>query len=284
MIEFKDKVAVITGAGSGIGYALAERCAKEGMKVVLAEINQKRLKNAERKIKKMGAPVLAVLTDVSKPEDIETLAKKTFDTFGAVHLLFNNAGVTNPKYLWNYTIKDWQWNLGVNLYGVIYGVTIFLPRMLKQDFESLIVNTASMEGLIFGTGGGGAIYGVSKHGIVSLSETLKMELEQTGAKVKVAALCPGWIQTNIFHYNTNRPSEFQNEPDDEIQDDKVQDSITVFKSLLAEGHDPKSPEEAVNIIFKAIEEERFYILTHKTEELKSKIRARMEGILKEFDY
>lgn len=286
MKDFKDKVAVITGAGSGIGYGLAERCIKEGMKVVLAEINERRLKTAERKLKKLGATsILSVVTDVSKSGDIEELAKQTIVKFGAVNLLFNNAGVTNPKYIWNHTIKDWEWQLGVNLFGVIYGMKYFAPIMLKQDFESIIINTASLEGLIFGSGPGGAIYGASKHAVVSISETLKKELEQIDppTKLKVAVLCPGWIATKIFKINSSRPQECQNAPEEEILDGKIDDSIRMFKDSHERAHLPMLPEKCAEIVFNAIKNDEFYIMTHNDPNLKNTIKERFEGILKAFN-
>ncbi len=282
MKDFKSKVAVITGAGSGIGLALVNKCVEEGMKVVLADIDERALKRAERKLNKAGAEVLTVVTDVSKPKDIEMLAAKTINTFGEVHLLFNNAGVSNAKYTWNYTLKDWEWQLGVNLFGVINGIRIFIPIMLKQDQECLIVNIASIEGLISGSGPGGAIYGVSKHGIISLSETLRTELDQMKAKVKVAVACPGWVHTRIFRINRNRPTEFQNEPNKEIEDSKVEYSAGLFQELFDKSP-PILPETVADKIFQGIKEGKFYILTHKDDILKEKVKERFDEILKAFD-
>jgi NAD(P)-dependent dehydrogenase (short-subunit alcohol dehydrogenase family) len=282
MKDFDGKVAVITGAGSGLGFALVNICVDEGMKVVLADIDERALKRAERKLKKVGAEVLTVVTDVSKPNDVEMLASKVITTFGEVHLLFNNAGVANTKYTWNYTLKDWEWQLGVNLFGVIYGIRIFVPIMLKQIKECLIVNIASIEGLISGSGPGGAIYGVSKHGIISLSETLRTELDQIGAKVKVAVACPGWVHTKIFRINRNRPTELKNKANDEIEDSKLNDSAGLFQELFDKSP-PILPETAANIIFQGIKENEFYILTHKDLILKERIIARFDEILKAFD-
>ncbi len=287
MKEFQDKVAVITGAGSGIGYAFAVRCVKEGMKVALADINERRLKTAGRRLKKLGATeILSVKTDVSNPDEVKNLAKLTFDKFGAVHLLFNNAGVTNPKYTWNYTVKDWEWQLGVNLFGVIYGINNFAPTMLKQEFESIIINNASVEGLIHGSGAGGAIYGASKHAIVSMSETLKMELEglEPQPKLKVIALCPGFINTKIFHFNANRPEELINAPEEELEDTKLDASLDTFRNNLEEGgQNPLSAEECVNIAFNGIRNDEFYILTHNNKSFKDNLKDRRDGILKSFD-
>jgi len=282
MKDFKGKVAVITGAGSGIGLALVNKCVEEGMKVVLTDIDERALKRAERKLNKTGAEVLTVVTDVSKPKDVEMLASKTIATFGEVHLLFNNAGVGNTKYTWNYTFKDWEWQLGVNLFGVINGIRTFVPIMLKQNKECFIVNIASIEGLISGSGPGGGIYGVSKHGIISLSETLRTELAQIGAKVKVAVACPGWVHTKIFRTNRNRPTELKNKPNDEIEDSKLNDSAGLFQELFDKSP-PILPETAADKIFQGIKENKFYILTHKDLVLKERINMRFDEILKAFD-
>ena len=152
MREFKGKVAVVTGAASGIGRGLAERCAQEGMKVVLADIDKITLAQAEEEMKATGADVLAISTDVSKASDVEALAQRTLDTFGAIHLLCNNAGVIHDRSqgwsIWEHTVDDWTWIMGVNLWGVIHGIRAFLPIMLEQDTECHIVNTASIAGLI----------------------------------------------------------------------------------------------------------------------------------------
>ena len=282
MKDFKSKVAVITGAGSGIGLALVNKCVEEGMKVVLADIDERALKRAERKLKKVGAEILTVATDVSKPKDIEMLATKTIATFGEVHLLFNNAGVSNAKCTWNYTLKDWEWQLGVNLFGVINGIRTFVPIMLKQNKDCLIVNIASIEGLISGSGPGGAIYGVSKHGIISLTETLRTELAQIKTKLNIAVACPGWVHTKIFRINRNRPEEFQNEPNKEIEDYKLDDSTGLFQELFDKSP-PILPEAAADKIFQGIKEDKFYILTHKDDVLKEKVKERFDEILKAFD-
>jgi NAD(P)-dependent dehydrogenase (short-subunit alcohol dehydrogenase family) len=207
MKEFKDKVAVITGAASGIGRALAERCAHEGMKVVLADVDVDALATTVAALKATGAPVLAVVTDVSKAQDVDALAQRTLAAFGAVHLLCNNAGVWAGISAWDSSLADWEWVLGVNLWGVIHGIHTFVPLMLAQGTPGHIVNTASMAGLL--TGRGPAVYRVSKHAVVALSEMLYHQLAHRGANVKVSVLCPGGVDTQIIDAARNRPESRQ---------------------------------------------------------------------------
>lgn len=276
MKDFKGKVAVITGAASGIGFGLAEHCAKEGMKVVLADVEESALAKAEKEIKALGATTLAVKTDVSKADDIEALAKKTIDTFNEVHLLFNNAGVSGGATFISSTLHDWEWTLCVNLWGVIYGLHFFLPIMLKQNTECHIVNTASVAGLISNTDNGP--YAVSKHGVVALAETLYRELERQQSKVRISVLCPGIINTNILDCERNRPSELRNAPGQQafdMSDPKVQEFVKAIKQVFANG---MSPQKVADIVFDAIRGENFYILPD-AERFMPAVKARMEDIL-----
>jgi NAD(P)-dependent dehydrogenase (short-subunit alcohol dehydrogenase family) len=209
--EFTGKVAVITGSASGMGRAVAERASREGMKVVLADVEQKALDRAVGELKAEGAQVLGVRTDVSKPEDLQALARKTMETFGGVHLLHNNAGVGGGSAIWETSLADWKWTLNVNLWGPIYGIWAFLPIMLKQDTECHIVNTSSMGGLMSSPFVGGG-YCVSKFGVIALSETLSHEMKLMGAKIGVSVLCPGVVNTRIGQAARNRPAELQNDP------------------------------------------------------------------------
>ncbi len=274
MKEFQGKVAVVTGAASGIGRALAERCVKEGMKVVLADIEEKALARASQELDAAGGNVLAVRTDVSKAEDVAELARKTLERYGAVHLLFNNAGVGFGATIWENTLADWEWMLGVNLWGVIHGAHTFVPLMLQQNCEGHIVNTASMAGLISGPGLG--IYKVTKHGVVTLSETLYHELTLAGAKINVSVLCPGWVNTRLLDSARNRPVGLQNTPGAEVVDSRAEKRIQFARQALASG---MPPQQVADIVFQAIRDETFYILTHP--EMKEAVRVRMEDILEE---
>ena len=272
MKEFKDKVAVITGAASGIGRSIAFRCAKEGMKVVLSDVQEKALTETETEMKAQGATVLPVLTDVSKASDVEALAQKTLDAFGGVHLLCNNAGVGGGTSIWESTIADWQWVMGVNLWGVIHGVRVFVPIMLEQDTEGHIVNTASVAGLISAPGLG--VYQVTKHGVVTLSETLHHEVAQQNAKVKVSVLCPGFVNTNIMDSDRNRPDELQNASAQAQENSGVSELKETIREAVQAG---TSPDVVADYVFQAIRDEKFYILTHP--ELKHAVQTRLEDIL-----
>jgi len=275
MKDFRDKVAVVTGAASGIGRAVAERFAAEGMKVVLADIEQGALAKTEGEMKASGATVLAVSTDVSKATDVQALADKTIDAFGAVHVLCNNAGVGPVMGAsWELTEADWRWVLGINLWGALHGIRVFVPVMLDQDSEGHIVNTASMAGLL--SAPWAATYNVAKHGIVTLSESLHRELAMIGAKVKVSVLCPAWVNTQLMDGDRNRPAELQNEPGQETTSPQATLMDQAVRQLVATG---LTSEQVADHVLNAIRDEKFYIITHP--EWKDRVRIRMEDILEE---
>ena len=269
MKEFNGKVAVITGAASGIGRALADRCVQEGMKAVLADVEVEALAKTEAGLKAAGATVLAVPTDVSQAQDVAALAQTALEVFGAVHVLCNNAGVGTEAAIWESTLDEWQWVMGVNLWGVIHGVRAFVPLMLAQDTECHIINTASMAGLISGPGLG--VYKVTKHAVVSLSETLHHELAERGAKVRVSVLCPGFVNTRIMESARNRPEHL---PPPSPRDDASEARWEAIRELVPAGLSPVAVADAV---FAAVREDRLYILTHP--EGKEAVRTRMEDIL-----
>ena len=255
MKEFKGKVAVITGGASGIGRAIAERCVGEGMKAVLADIDEENLAKAEAELKALGGTVLGVRTDVSKRGDVERLARQAIDAFKQVHLLFNNAGVAAGGAPWEATWNDWEWLIGVNVWGVIHGVKVFTPLMLAQNTECHIVNTSSAAGLIAGSGS--APYATTKHAVVALSESLYLSLLRRNSLIKVSVLCPGLVRTNIFNAESHRPAELRNEPAPLTPE--MQAGQAAIKAVLEAGMPPLRVAE---VVFDAIRKEQFYVFSH----------------------
>jgi NAD(P)-dependent dehydrogenase (short-subunit alcohol dehydrogenase family) len=272
MKEFKDRIAVVTGAASGIGRAIAERCGGEGMKVVLAGINKSNLLEVEKELRASGASAISVQTDVSQRGDMEALAQRTIQEFGAVHLLVNNAGVGAGSSPWQTTWQDWEWVLNVNLWGVINGVKVFTPIMLKQNTEGYIINNASIAGLI--TFHPNTPYMVSKHAVVALSENLHHWLKRYDSQVKVSVLCPGSVSSRIMDSRRNRPVEFQDEP---LEMDAVE--RRAFRELIKYMRIKMPAEKVADMVFQAMQEEKFYIITHP--DLKPAIQDRMEDLLDE---
>ncbi len=256
MKNLKGKVAVITGGASGLGRAIADVCVREGIKIVIADIEDKALQQAASELQYMGAEVLPVRCDVSKSNDVQRLADKTYETFGACNLLFNNAGVAGGKRVWETTEADWEWELGVNLWGVIHGVRIFVPRMLAQDDECYVINTASVAGLVNPTMS--ASYNVTKHGVVALTETLYHDLNEVNAKIHAAVLCPAYVNTGIGESSRNRPEALQNPID--IVSAEQQARHESLKQALIKGK--KTAADVANDVFAAIADDKFYILTH----------------------
>jgi NAD(P)-dependent dehydrogenase (short-subunit alcohol dehydrogenase family) len=265
--DFKGKVAVITGGASGIGRAMAERFAREGMSIVIADVQQDALDAAERDLLAAGADVLAVHCDVSKRDDVQALARATIDRFGAVHVLCNNAGVVAYRPSWELSLDDWRWVVGVNLMGVVYGVQAFVPTMLKQGDECHIVNTSSIAGLLANSGS--APYDATKFGVVALSETLQHELQMAGGKIGVSVLCPGLVKTQILEADRNRPAGPL--PDGELPTGMTRD---LMRTVMAAGI---PAEQVADDVFHAIRERRMYILPHP--EFKALVQKRAEAIV-----
>ena len=280
MKDFKDKIAVITGAASGIGLGLAERCAQEGMKVVISDNDEKRLNRLERKMKRGGAQVISVLVDVSKANEVENLAKKTLETFGGVNILFNNAGIAIPNRVWEYELDDWEQVLGVNLWGVIHGIRTFIPLMIKQGDDCHIVNTSSIEGVI-SNGVGGATYGTCKHALIHITERLALELEEFGPNIKASVLCPGFVKTNIFLSALNRVSE-ERRREMLNPEERGEDREEEIKRLMEESP-IMLPDQVAEIVFQGIKNEKLYIFTHKDAFWKERVKERFDAILKSFD-
>lgn len=268
MRDFTGKVAVVTGAASGIGRGLAERFGDEGMRVVLADVEEAPLRAAEEALLERGVEAVAVQTDVRHQESLEELRRRAVEAFGKVHVLCNNAGVGTGGLVWETRDEDWAWVLGVNLWGVIRGVRAFLPEMLAHGEEGHIVNTASVAGLVAGPYQGS--YNVAKYGVVALSETLFAELKIAGAKIGVSVLCPGFVSTRILDAARNRPEEYgppaQIDPDDP--------GAAMMRQLIASG---MPPAEVASHVVDAIREGQLYVLTHA--DFDEAIRLRMEDIL-----
>jgi NAD(P)-dependent dehydrogenase (short-subunit alcohol dehydrogenase family) len=274
MQDFKDKVAVVTGAASGIGRGLVERFAAEGMKVVLSDIEQESLAQVESEMRDQGATVLAVQTDVSGADQVESLARKTLDAFGAVHILCNNAGVIDmaDRPVWETPLNVLEWVMGVNVWGVIHGLRSFIPVMLEQDTDCHVVNTASIAGLL--ANGEYGLYNPSKHAVVALSETTHLALHEQQVKVKVSVLCPGFVNTRLIDAGRNQPIQPQDEPVE--AESRKQDRVDTMRRVLQVG---MPPAQVADHVVTAIREERFYILPHP--EFKPEIQRRMEDILQE---
>jgi NAD(P)-dependent dehydrogenase (short-subunit alcohol dehydrogenase family) len=270
--EFRDKVAVITGAASGIGRSIAERCAQEGMKVVLADVEEAPLIQTEPELKTTGTSVVGVRTDVSQAADVEALAQRTLSTFGAVHLLVNNAGVGSGSTVWESSVTDWQWVLGVNLWGLIHGIRTFVPIMLAQDIEVQIVNTASVAGLL--PYHPSAPYQVTKHAIVALSEHLYHSLAQQQAKINVCVICPGGVDTRLVDAARNRPAELSNSTDAPSFVQPLRDAAKRYGTPAR-----MPPRQVADYLFQAMREDQFYVLTHP--DFNSLVRMRMDDILQQ---
>jgi NAD(P)-dependent dehydrogenase (short-subunit alcohol dehydrogenase family) len=264
------RVAVVTGAASGIGLALCERFAAEGMKVVMADIEAGPLAAAEATVRRVAPGVLASRVDVANPEDVKRLARETYDAFGAAHVVCNNAGVAVLGAAHEHTLADWQWVINVNLWGVIHGVRAFLPRMLAGGDEGHIVNTASMAGLT--TAPYMSVYDVTKHGVVALSEAMYKEAQVTGSPIGVSVVCPGLIDTNIMRSSRNRPEGLADAG-------KAGPMAQAFGQNLSErlttGY---PPSEVASQVLDGIREGRFYIVPAQPE-VKAGIAVRAQDLL-----
>ncbi len=251
MQDFSGKTAVITGGASGIGLGLARRCADEGMNLVLADIEEEALAGAVNYFEERQVRVLGVPTNTMVKASVNDMAGKAIAEFGKVHLLFNNAGVVNggPQVpVWELPDVDWDWVMGVNFYGVLYGVQAFVPHMIEHGEASHIVNTASIAAFI----PGGGPYGVSKYGVVTFTEGLVQDLKAQKTAIGASVLCPGWVNTKIGDAERNRPGSHENS----INTDKAGLGINALLS------NSKSPDELASQVFDAITQDHFYILPH----------------------
>lgn len=272
--DFKGKTAVLTGGGSGFGLECARIGARLGMNLVLVDVQQDALDKAAAEMQQAGAQVLARRVDVSKADQMEALAQAVAERFGAPHFVFNNAGVGAGGLVWENTVADWEWVLGVNVWGVVHGVRLFTPMMLeaaRQDpaYQGHIVNTASMAGLLTPPNMG--IYNVSKHAVVSLTETLYQDLRLVTDQVSASVLCPYFVPTGISQSHRNRPGELA------AQQPTRSQLIGQAMSDKAVGSGKITAAEVARKVFDAIAADQFYVFSHP--KALGNVRSRMEAIV-----
>lgn len=272
--DFKGKTAVLTGAGSGFGLECARIGAKLGMNLVLVDVQQDALDQASAEIKAIGAQVLPFRLDVSSAEQMEAMGQAVFERFGAPHFVFNNAGVGSGGLIWENSVKDWEWVLGVNVMGVVHGVRIFTPMMLEAAakdpaWQGHIVNTASMAGLLNPPNMG--VYNVSKHAVVSLSETLYQDLSLVTDQIGASVLCPFFVATGIGMSHRNRPAE--------LATDKPTKSQLIQQAMTgkAVGSGKVTAAHVAQLVFDAIAANQFYIYSHP--KAIHSVQTRLEDVL-----
>jgi NAD(P)-dependent dehydrogenase (short-subunit alcohol dehydrogenase family) len=270
MQSFEGKTAVVTGAASGIGRALAERFSAAGMQVVLADIERDALDSAVRELEEKQRRVIGVVTNTMEEDSVRALAERAIAELGKVHILCNNAGVASltefQTPIWEVSANDWEWVMGVNFWGVLHGIRAFLPHMIAHGEAGHVLNTASLAALL----PAGGTYGVSKHAVLSLSETLLRDLKTRNIDIGVSVLCPGFVNTNIFTAERNRPQELGH-----VDLNQFGDMLRMGRAMMEQ--QGKKPEDIAEQVFQSVRERRFYILPH--EELDSAVRDRTDRVL-----
>ncbi len=272
MEKFEGGTAVVTGGASGMGLAFAHRFADAGMNVVLADIEAEPLAMAEASVAAKGVKVMPVRTDVAKADDIASLADKSFERFGRVNVLCNNAGVGgSPGASWELSQKDWEWVIDVDLWSVINGVRSFVPRMIASGEAGHIVNTASIAGLV--TGLVGTPYQVAKFGVVALSEQLFFELGRAGHHIGVSVLCPGLVNTNIYDSGRNRQPEYGESPTTAPDARLMSQAIEGLRPTMLQ------PADIAQMVFEAVSTNQLYIVPTGSDALNAALVARMENVI-----
>ena len=274
--DFHNKTAVLTGAGSGFGLECARIGAKLGMNLVLVDVQQDALDRAVAEMTDTGAPVLAMRVDVSKADQMEALGAATLARFGAPNFVFNNAGVGSGGLIWENTFQDWEWVIGVNLMGVAHGIRVFTPMMLAAAakdpaFQGHIVNTASMAGLLNAPNMG--VYNVSKHAVVSMSETLYQDLALVTEQISASVLCPFFVPTGISQSHRNRPDEHKAVGTKPTKSQLIGQAM----SDKAVGSGKVSAADVAQKVFDAVASNQFYIYSHPKSI--ASVQVRMEDIL-----
>jgi NAD(P)-dependent dehydrogenase (short-subunit alcohol dehydrogenase family) len=268
MKELKGKVAAVTGAASGLGRSMALAFAAEGMDLALADVDEVNLSSVQEEVLAKGVRTITLKVDVSNAQQVEIFRDQTLTRLGGVHVVCNNAGVSPLGAVWESSVADWQWILGVNLWGVVHGVRAFAPHLIAQD-EGHIVNTASVSGLISPPGSGA--YNVTKHAVVALSESLHHDLRERNSKVGVSVLCPAYVPTGIVDSERSRPKELAAS----TKSEQTLAREAMLRKAVKSGK--VSADQVAQAVVAAVKEERFYILTHP--KIKGAIQARMEDIL-----
>ncbi len=256
MKDLAGKVAVVTGAASGIGLEMCRTFAAQGMKIVMGDVEPSALEAAAASVAERGTEVLPVICDVALARSVDDLAQACLDRFGAAHLVCNNAGVASAGFAWEQPLAEWEWVIGVNLWGVVNGVRAFVPTLLGQG-EGHIVNTASMAGLV--PLPASAPYTVSKHAVVGLTESLFFEMKLSGKPIGVSVLCPGWVNTRIGEAGRNWPDRLGPNPAAEGDPAASGGSPSLMKDILSQGMDPAA---VAAMVLDAVVNDKFWILTH----------------------
>ena len=271
MKDFAGKVAVVTGGASGLGLAMAQKFADQGMNIVIGDIEAEPLAMAEAAIAQKGVKVLAQRSDVAKAEDIEALAEAAYARFGNVHILCNNAGIGGARgNSWELSLDDWRWVIDVDLWSVVHGIRSFVPRMIAGGEEGHIVNTASVAGLI--SGAVGTPYTVAKFGVVSMTESLYYELNRAGHNIGVSVLCPGFVDTNIYDSGRNRQAEYGEARRLTAEDEQARAFLAARRAKLLQAPD------IAEMVFEAITTGDLYVIPTGAEAIDTAIRRRHERI------
>jgi NAD(P)-dependent dehydrogenase (short-subunit alcohol dehydrogenase family) len=275
--DFKDKVAVITGSASGVGRSLAFRLGREGVKLMLADIEQGALDKTVGELREAGYEAEGQVTDVADPDAVEALAERSFGHYGQVHLVFNNAGIGPggaPK-LWDSSLKSWHWGFNVNVFGVVHGIRSFVPRLVKQNLEAHIVNTASGVGILPISG----IYSATKAAVIALTESLHFQLQAEKSPVKAALLFPGphVLDTGLFNSARNRPKELT-DPGDALGITSLEDMQQRMLKSIGRRIDITHPDEFAETAYQALREDKFWIMPIEGRVVAA-IRDRYEGML-----
>ncbi len=274
MKDWKGRTAVITGAASGFGLEASRIAARRGMNVVMADVQPDALELSAKEIEGLGAQVLRFRLDVSKAAEVEALGEAAFKRFGAPHFVFNNAGVGAGGLIWEHTLKDWEWVVGVNLMGVAHGVRVFTPMMLKAAeadpaYEGHVVNTASMAGMLNAPNMG--VYNVTKHAVVSMSETLYQDLALVSTQVHAHVLCPFFVPTGIHHSERNRPADMP------VTAPTKSQLIAKAMSEKAVTSGKVSAAQVAQFVYDAMDENRFYVFSHPKS--LATVQTRLEDVM-----